>query len=236
MSVWHKLNSINKNFWDIFFPPRCVSCNKSGNWLCDNCAKEIKLIKTSTCFKCGRLSDDYKVCKNCRQNINFNRCFVGCVWKEGVLRNVLHKFKYKRVRVLANDLGKILSDLIQPYSREDLIFVPVPLHYRRRWQRGFNHARELSNVIKENVFGEHIADLLIKKKITPTQVGLSRKERLQNLEGSFIVSSKYLEKVKNKTIVLVDDVVTTGATLNVCSKVLKNAGAKEVWGLVVAKS
>ncbi|MEA1909640.1 MAG: ComF family protein [Patescibacteria group bacterium] len=225
-----------KSVWDLFFPPKCASCNRGGKWFCDGCKAQLKPIKTSICFGCGRLTEDFKICKRCRYKFKFSRCFVGCVWREGILRKILHKYKYGRVRVLSYDLGDILINIIKSYSCEDLIITSVPLHFKKRWQRGFNHSALLASVVTQKISGTYIENLLIKTKPTKAQVGLSRKDRLKNLQNSFEVNLRHASAIQGRTILIIDDVITTGATINACADALKRLGAKEVWGLVIAKS
>ncbi len=120
-------------------------------------------------------------------------------------------------------------------SDKDVIITPVPLHRNRIWARGFNQADILAREIAK-LLGVNFANLLIRSKNTKPQFGLSRNLRRQNVDGIFRFNLKKTAIIKNKTIVLIDDVIATGSTLKECAKVLKNNGAKEIWALVLARA
>ena len=150
---------------------------------------------------------------------------------EGPLRNAVHLLKYKRQRRLARPLGRLFLDLDIPSA--DLV-VPVPLHPVRLYYREFNQAALLASEVAKKAGVSLDVHGLVKIKNTPPQVGLRRRERIQNERNAFAVSEKH--RFANATVLLVDDVCTTGATIRACSRVLMNAGAKSVHAITLTRS
>jgi len=208
----------------------------SGFWICGDCFEKIEFINTPICYRCGRLSDGFKVCNYCRRNSELKRVITCGHWQDP-LKLLIHYFKYHKTYVLAEKLGALMA---VAYFRakipiEDVILVPVPLHRYRLWARGFNQARELANVIG-GLLNMPIKNSLIRQRNTQPQFGLRKDLRLTNVIKAFSCNAKFKHQIFGKTIVLVDDVVATGATLSQCAKELKKQGAKEVWALVLAKA
>jgi ComF family protein len=148
-----------------------------------------------------------------------------------VLRELIHLFKYARIRPLAGPLGEILARAIPRDQTFDAI-VPVPLHWRRRWQRGFNQSALLAAAIARR-YGIPVRGWLCRTRATPTQAGLTNARRRSNVTGAFRVGRR--ARVSGRRILLVDDVMTTGATAGACAAALKRAGAKYVALLTLAR-
>ncbi|HEX7586089.1 MAG TPA: ComF family protein [Patescibacteria group bacterium] len=208
------------------------------------------------CPKCERfIIDSGKLCQSCKRTTLKNKDFfldalaVAAKYRENNLSRVVHFYKYNLVQDLHIPLGRIMAKAFLDNSLPlpDLI-VPVPLHPRRLRWRGFNQSELLANYISENLTpGMKIPvlnDLLIRKKHTTPQMKVRKySERKENIQNAFALNPPLPSgervgvrgKLKNKKILLIDDIATTGATLNECAKVLKNAGAKKVFGLVLAR-
>lgn len=151
---------------------------------------------------------------------------------EGTLRKLVHLLKYDGVRPLAQPLGRLALTALPREGRFDVI-VPMPMHWRRRWWRGFNQSRLLAEVISRHT-GIPVAGLIRRKRNTPPQARLSRAQRRTNVVGAFAV--KRPAKVEKRRILLVDDVITTGATASACARMLKRAGAAYVAVLALART
>jgi len=152
---------------------------------------------------------------------------------EGALRDIIHAFKYEGRRSLADPLGRLVRDAGRPLLDDCDCIVPVPLHPWRRLRRGFNQARDLAERLDRPV-----VDALWRVRATASQMTLSAGARRTNLRGAFAVSplcraGLYSPPIQDRVVVLVDDVRTTGATLDECARVLTNAGAREVRALTV---
>jgi ComF family protein len=146
-----------------------------------------------------------------------------------VLKKIIHQFKYNGISAAGEELAELMVPLV-PEGIEIITFVPVS---RRRFnERGYNQAEILARSLGR-LIDRPVVKALNKVKNTERQVGLKRKERLENLRGVFVASDE--GKIRGKRVLLIDDVLTTGATLDGCSSVLRDAGAKQVWGLVLAR-
>ncbi len=167
---------------------------------------------------------------------------AGASYRDEIVKSAIWHLKYRGVRKLAEPLAKLILRRMQkewplsenkiPYS--DCLIIPIPLSKKRFRQRGYNQSELIAKCLSDKLSVRISADNLIKIKNTPSQVEIKdREKRIKNLEGSFGLANP--ESVKNKTIILIDDVSTTGATMKEASKILKSAGAKKVIGLVVAR-
>jgi ComF family protein len=153
---------------------------------------------------------------------------------EGTLRRMIQLYKYERIHTLSAPLGRLLIAGLPTQERFDLI-VPVPLHWRRRWQRGFNQAELLAKVLSRHS-GLPLISALARGKATAPQAGLSDTERRLNMESAFSIRPKYAETIEGKHVLLIDDVLTTGATLAAASRVLRRSGARRITVLTVARA
>ncbi len=223
----------------LLFPLNCLICHSglgsdNRKYLCPTCWGKIKLIEESVCSKCGRHSF-LTVCSSCQgERYFFARARAAGVY-EGVLRECIHFFKYRKKAYLAHPLGELLIDGMS--SDEDLreadFLVPVPLDGRRFREREFNQAHLLAQVVSRDFKIPISSRNLRRVRSAPPQTQLSRKEREKNVKGLFEVRNR--EKYEGRKILLIDDVFTTGATVNECARVLKGAGAEEVSVLTVAR-
>lgn len=219
----------------MVFPPKCFGCAQQGSWACDECWGKLALIKTPICYRCQRLSPGFAVCQRCRRSSPLRRLVVAGYW-QNPLRAWVLALKYRRARVLSRYLTALLIDALQlaDVAAVDVV-VPVPLHYVRRFRRGFNQAQELAQLVAGHLRKPLVASLLRVRNTKP-QFSLSRWDRLSNVAGAFDVNPAAEAIIKNRTILVVDDVITTGATIEECARSLKQKGAKAVWGLVLAKA
>lgn len=224
---------------DLIFPKYCVGCEKEGAWICPTCQSKIILIKSTYCPTCHRLTKDGKFCPRCKLRSYLAGVVVAAHYKEGPLKEAIHTYKYEGVFDLKKDLSKILIQALATRKFQgQWILIPVPLHKNKLHERGYNQSLLLCEEIHKKIDNFSILNnKLIKKINTTSQVtSTTRHARLKNPIGSFdwIGGVKELE---NKNIILVDDIYTTGATMQECAKILKaKAKAKKVWGLVLAQS
>ncbi|OQA03576.1 MAG: DNA utilization protein GntX [bacterium ADurb.Bin400] len=220
---------------DIFFPRYCVGCGTYGKTLCLDCASKIAHIKTPLCPECGRISAMGKFCVSCRRRTKtaLTGLIVATSYESGPIKEVIHHLKYTGMVELASVLGELICLCLGgnlPSGK--LVVVPVPLHSIREKERGFNQSELIARYISERL-GLPGGLALVRKRYTQPQVVLSREMRLQNITGAFMVADG--ELVRNRVVLLVDDVATTAATLNECARVLRQAGARQVWGVVAAR-
>lgn len=222
-------------FLDIFFPKRCVGCGASDTFLCYKCAGEIETFVTPTCNVCGKINKFGQTCSGCRAKTksNLTGLIIAARYDSGPVKEMIHHLKYSGFTELVPAISELICQRLKTkMPRGDLVIVPIPLHQKREAKRGFNQAELIARFVSKR-FNIRGGNALARTRNTETQVKLNRFERMRNLSGAFVCLDEKL--IKERIILLIDDVTTTGSTLNECACVLKNAGAKRVWGIVVAK-
>jgi ComF family protein len=161
---------------------------------------------------------------------------------DGGLRELIHLLKYEKVRPAANVLGRMLAEIIaelEPaFGEAPVLVVPVPLHASVKRQRGFNQSELIARAaVKQSYVSNHLeldSDLLERRRITQSQIGLSRHQRRENIRGAFTVSKP--EKIAGREVLLIDDVFTTGTTVSECARILRRAGASKVFVATAART
>lgn len=244
------MKKIKKIILDILFPIFCFFCHKPDEWICQTCLDKIKIIDNQVCPYCEKqISPFGKICQHCKTKFLTNNKYsfldsliVSSNYKENNLSRLIHRYKYNFVYELDVFLAKImLKSLIKHNLPLPDIIIPIPLHSRRLRWRGFNQSELLAKQISENITPNFsiltISNLLIRKKFTSPQMKIKNyTERKLNIKNAFSINPKAdLDLIKNKTILLVDDVATTGSTLFECAKILKENGARCVTGVVLAR-
>jgi ComF family protein len=231
----NKLILIKDFFLDLIFPKFCVGCKKEGEWFCISCKKKIIYIKSPACPYCNRLTKAGQLCSRCREKSALTGVIISAYYENGPLKEAIHTLKYDGVFDLKYDLSQLLIKAINFRKLEKkFILIPVPLHKIRKAERGYNQTELLVDEISKEIGFPIIKNKLLRIKNKAPQITLSGAERRNNVKGIFKFNGG-AEKIKNKNIILVDDVFTTGSTLEECAKILRENGAKEVWGLVLAK-
>lgn len=237
MNIQKFFKHFTKFFLDIIFPIKCLNCGQEKVYLCPDCLNKIHItskiiIKTAS-----------------HQNLPWwlNGIIITANYQESkILRQAIHILKYKFVEDLARPLGQLMRKRLEAVSRvnlTDFIVIPIPLHKRRLAERGFNQNILIASYCFNSSQGQFIqknnkmfdSNILIRKHYTKPQVNLNRPERIKNINNAFVVKSDQKDKIKGRKFLLVDDILTTGATLNQAAGALKQAGASEVWGLVLAE-
>lgn len=215
-----KLKKFYHSILNTLFPISCLGCNQPDTWLCNNCLEKIKL------------NDNPELPRH--KDINhLDKLISACHYKNSLLQKIIPTFKYKYATELAKPLAKILIKTLEQFELpKNTLLIPVPLHRKRFNERGFNQAELIAKHLAKHFNLEVNANIIKRTKNTGHQARLSRKQRLKNLNQAFTCANP--NKIKNKNIILVDDVSTTGATLNKIAGVLKRAGVKICWGIVIA--
>ncbi len=218
---------------DWLYPPRCAGCQEFGHRWCKTCQEKTTLVKENQCVYCGRNLMENQQCVDCvGKTTNLNQIFV---WgeHEGPLRLALHQLKYRRDVGLGEALSNNLVELLKVKKVMADIVVPVPLGRKRHRDRGYNQSALLARPLALALGLPYSSRALKRKRDTRTQVGLSIEQRRKNVEGAFEAK---LGLVAGKKVLLVDDVMTTGATMNAAGQALKQAGATEIIGLTMARA
>lgn len=219
----------------FLFPKRCSFCGKVGSDPCENCKKHLKVIEGRICKKCGMPIGDlaYDICPRCQREKFFFERTVAIFYYEGVVRHGIHLFKYKSLYQNALMFSKLMVQKLIEHKFEFDLIVPVPISKTRFLERGYNHSLLLAkNISKE--FQTMCYDILVRTKPTKPFYNLSKNERKKEIKGKIAIKNGYENIVKQKRILLIDDIFTTGVTANECAKVLKQAGAKQVIVCVLA--
>jgi len=225
-----KLKGIALN---LLFPQWCVGCGKEGGFICCSCHQSLSRIMPPLCPRCGRPQSSGILCPSCvswQAQIDSIRSPFRF---DGVMRQAIHQLKYKNLRALAVPLAKLLQDYLANNYMPGEVLVPVPLHQKRLRQRGYNQSCLLAQELGKLVNLPVIDDCLIRLRHTPPQARTSTvEERRTNVADAF--TCRY-HQLQDKQVLLIDDVSTSGATLNACAAALKAAGASSVWGLALAR-
>lgn len=208
---------IFKFFSALIFPPRCIGCEAWGQTLCHNCRAQLNFLKTPAHLP--YLKKKY-----------FGEAYSALAY-EGKVHDWVHQYKYRRRWEVGRELAALLLKTPLDWKNVDAL-VPVPLHWRRLLRRGFNPSHFLAQALGKKV-GKPVRHLLQRKKATPQQTKLSREARLQNVAGAFKIFRKTFSQQR---LLLIDDVLTTGATVNECARILTGAGAAHVDVLTLARA
>jgi len=218
---------------DWFFPPICAGCGKSGRRFCDSCLQKVSQINGYKCPICGASIAKPGNFPHCKSQKIFYQSLQSWAYYQDPLRKSIHRLKYKHDIVLGDYFSTFLIKKLSELQWQFDIIAPVPLNIDRYLERDYNQADILAYPVALALQKKYIPHLLQRNRNTPSQVGKSRLEREMNVYGAFNVN---LEKIPGKSILLIDDVVTTGSTINECARVLMDAGAKSVYGLTLAKA
>ena len=218
---------------DIVFPKWCVGCRQRGDFICPVCLSSIVRISAPVCPRCGRPQISDILCPGC---VSWSAAIDGIRAPfrfDGVIRQAVYELKYHNIRALALPLARLLNAYFTSNPLPGEIMVPLPLHRKRLRERGYNQsgllARELGRLANLPV----VDNCLVRQRYTSAQARTATvADRHSNVDDAFICSGS---GVHGKTVILIDDVATSGATLNAGAKALKAAGALSVWGLTLAR-
>lgn len=221
---------------DAIFPAFCLSCEKEGSVVCAECLSRVDVSGIYACPVCHTFTGNGKCCSACQSNSFLDQHIALYAYDETQLGGrMIHAFKYSYIEEIVDSFAILVEKYWGPAG--GVLFscdyiVPVPLHRRRYAERGFNQAKLISHAVSR-VCGIPVADMLKRSRYTHQQARLSKQERAENVKDAFC------EDIQNtlggKAVVLVDDVFTTGSTLQECARVLKDAGAREVIGFTIAR-
>ena len=219
--------------FDFIFPPYCVGCGREGAFICPACRQSLPRIIPPVCPRCGRPHSSGVFCPDC---IRWQADIDGIRSPfrfEGVMREAIHQLKYQNLRALAAPLAGMLQEYLIASPLDIDVLVPVPLHRKRLRERGYNQtsllAKELGKLINTPV----VDDVLVRQRHTPPQARTATiEERTHNIADAFACRGNGL---RGRRVLLLDDVATSGTTLDACATVLKANGVDSVWGLVMAR-
>jgi competence protein ComFC len=203
-------------FLDLIFPPACVTCDDIGGYICLKCYQSMKFFREDIPIDLSSPSLD---------------SLHACTLYESTGKNFIKTYKFGCAYALAPTIGEIMFEQMKKPPID--LLVPIPLHRSRIRERGFNQAELIAKHLSRR-WNIPLHNALIRSRATSPQAQLDRQERLTHLSDAFTMSPSSVEHIRDKVIGLIDDVATTGTTLNECAKVLKKCGAKNVDGIVFA--
>lgn len=234
-----RINFLSMSLLDIFFPKYCISCKAFGSYLCANCFAQLSFDTQVICLECGKIAGEGVTHTSCQKNTSIDGVFCAVSYR-GVAKRLVYVLKYQPY---VSDVQHILIDLFYESLIQKELFiksiaassvvVPIPLFSKKLRQRGYNQSLLLARGLGRKL-SLPVKDLLIRVKETKPQFGLRREERKTNVKNVFAL--KYKDTSPSYTTAfLVDDVLTTGATLLEAAKIVKQYGFKKVWGLTFAR-
>jgi ComF family protein len=225
------LRSLWSALLDLVYPPRCVGCQQPGPWLCPGCLAAIEPVPEPICRLCGDMVLTGDLCPPCRRRPLQIDGIRSVGLHQGPLREAVHGLKYHRQRHLAPVLAGLMAQRLQAESLPADVLVPVPLHPDRQRQRGYNQAALLAGALAGPALPV-AAGCLVRTRATATQTHLGRDDRMANVAGAFTCRNGDLA---GRRVLLIDDVCTTGATLEACALACRQAGAASVWALTLSR-
>ncbi len=226
-SIYNNMRIIER-LLEIVAPDTCLVCNeKEGSLICDSCAIDAFPGLPSRCYSCRRLTKDFKVCTACRSRVRLSNVWV-CTQYEGVAKKIIEKMKLNSSRSVCDIIAKQMKETL-PHLPSEVIIVPLPTATSRRRQRGFDHSELIAKNLSYLSNNDYYKAL--SREGQARQTGSGRQMRKMQVKGAYLP----IKDVNNMSILLVDDIVTTGATIEEAAKVLKAAGASRVYAVVFAQ-
>ena len=217
---------------DFLLPPRCGGCSRIGAWLCERCRARIRRLEEPLCRRCGVEVESARNHCGCRGHLKSLTRLRSAVAYEGPVANAVHRFKYEGWRGLAEPLGQLVAERLVVEGLAARCVVAVPLHPDRQRERGYNQAELLAADLRRRLVIFEPVGKLVRIHPTPPQVGRDRLRRFENVKNAF---EWHGPRLGGEPTLVVDDVATTGATLDACARALREAGSGPVTGVSVAR-
>lgn len=232
VNVLPQLTKLKGMALDLVFPQWCIGCGKEGGFLCSSCCQSLPRVMPPLCPRCGKPQPGGILCAGC---VGWQTEIEGIRSPfrfDGVMRQAIHQLKYRNLRAIAVPLAGLLADYLIANPVPGDVLVPVPLHQKRLRERGYNQSELLARELGRMVNLPVVEDCLIRQRhALPQARAANVAERWSNAADAFTCGN---HKLQDRQALLIDDVATSGATLDACASALKAAGASSVWGLTLA--
>ncbi|OGE88017.1 MAG: hypothetical protein A3J07_01960 [Candidatus Doudnabacteria bacterium RIFCSPLOWO2_02_FULL_49_13] len=234
MGLTKNFKKLGQDLLDLIFPISCLICGADQTFLCAQCQAQLPRLDQQQCIGCQKPSPFGKTHPDCISKNTADGALAAAPYRDPNVAKIIETFKYNFVFELARPLADLIVETVNRQGLDEYFgeftIIPVPLHPRRYNWRGFNQAELLIAALAEKLQIPCDLKLVVRGKFTKPQIKLSAEERKKNLDNAFSIIGDPI----NKKILIVDDVVTSGSTVNELAKILKRAGASEVWALSAA--
>jgi len=213
---------------------QCFWCKNQEHFFCPQCSGTLKTY-IPYCYVCKKPSNWFYIHQTCKQYLYLNQVIVLTRYRQKAIKRLLRHAKYYSKYSAYSDLLTSQKDFFQKYvNQEDIIIVPVPMHFLRKWKRGYNHTEKISQILRDLLDMPVYNNILKKKRYSKQQSHLSLSDRQKNIKNSYGYT-KYVSKIpKNSTIYLIDDIISTGSTLNEVAKTLQKEWFLDIRAIVLA--
>jgi ComF family protein len=233
VSILRQAAKLKREARDLLLPKWCIGCGREGDFICPSCRKLLPRLTSPLCPQCGRPQPENSLCPSCA---SWQAAIDGIrapFHFEGLIRIAIHQLKYQNLRALRETLVGFLSEYLANSPLPAAVLVPVPIQDQRLRERGYNQSSLLAQELAKLTGLPLVADCLIRQRPASPQARTGTvAERRSNVAGAFTCHD---QRLKNEPVLLIDDVATSGATLDACAMALKDAGASSVWGLALAR-
>ncbi len=234
VSAWQRRGQqVWSSFVNLLLPPKCGGCQQPGSLWCESCRAAATPIAPPWCEKCGEPSVADRLCVNCRSHPLTIEKIRSVALFQGPVRQGIHRFKYQHWSGLADPFGEMLAAYWVAQQLTADWVIPVPLHPARERERGYNQSELLARQLSVRVNMPLAARGLRRTRVTAVQMTLSAAQRRENVAGAFECVEP---RVRGARVIVIDDVCTTGSTLEACAEALFKAGAASVMGLTLART
>ena len=233
VSVLPRLSKIGGIALDFIFPKKCVNCGREGSFICPSCQNVLPHLLPPYCTKCGRPNSVKGLCAQCTEwNVSIDGIRAPFEF-DGTICKAVYELKYNNIRAVAPLLARLLHEFITENPLSGDVLIPVPLHGKRIKERGYNQSGLLAQELGKLTGLPVNEGCLLRNRATTSQTKTKNVyERRRNVESAFTCCS---DELKNKQVLLIDDVTTSGSTFDACARALKESGVKSVWGLALAR-
>lgn len=230
------ISGIKTFLLNFLFPIECLGCEAPDTYLCSECLDKTPKISLPFCFLCNTQGGAEGICERCRKDSPLDGIFAATLYSDTIIGQAIHALKFQYVESMAPVLSQVLIAELKKTSLlkklQHTIILPLPLHRKRYRERGFNQSYLIAKSIAEALHGTVNCSALVRVAATLQQARLDRQERSVNIKGAFVVKDATV--IAGKSVVIVDDVITTGVTMTEAALMLKQAGATAVYGIALA--